>query len=109
MENKDDFWAIVELFGHTVLVGKVSKCEIGEFIQVNIPEVPPIPAWTKMLNPKAIYALTPITEAEALQKATALKAMPVSQWDTEELLRNRFSELEQEGKIKMIETDKKDN
>lgn len=99
------FWAIVELFGHTVLAGEVSKSEIGDFIQINIPEVGPIPAWTKLLNPKAVYGITPTTKTVAIGKAKALKAMPIDRWDTEQLFKNRFGEMVEEGKIKMIEAE----
>lgn len=103
MEDQNKFWAIVELFGHTVIAGEVGKCELGDFIQVNIPAVGAIPAWSKMLNPKAIYGITPVSEDVARQKAEVLKSMPIDRWDTERLIRNRFAEMEQEGKIKMIE------
>lgn len=103
MENETKFWAIIELFGHSVIVGEVSKCEIGDFVQINIPEVGVIPAWSKMVNPKAIYAITPVTEEVARQKAEALKEMPINRWDTETLIKNRFAELEEQGKIKRLE------
>lgn len=103
MENQTKFWAIVELFGHTVLAGEVSKCEIGDFVQINVPEVGSIPAWTKMVNPKAIYAINPTTEEVARNKAESLKAMPIERWDTEQLIKNRFAEMEEQGKIKMLE------
>jgi hypothetical protein len=103
MENQDKFWAIVELFGHTVLAGEISKCEIGDFVQINVPEAKGVPAWSKMVNPKAIYAISPVTEEVARAKAETIKAMPVDQWDTEQLFRNRFNELVEEGKIKRLE------
>lgn len=103
MESQNKFWAIIELFGHSIIAGEVSKCEIGDFIQVNIPQVGVVPAWSKMLNPKAVYAITPVTEDVARQKAEALKAMPIDKWDTEQLLKNRFSEMEEQGKIKRLE------
>lgn len=104
MENQtqDKFWAIVELFGHTVLAGEVSKSEIGDFVQINIPKVAAVPSWTKMVNPKAVYAITPVTEEVARAKAETIKSMPIDKWDTEQLFRNRFAEMEEEGKIKMI-------
>ena len=109
MENQNKFWAIIELFGHTTIAGEVSKCEIGDFIQINIPEIDAIPAWTKMVNPKAIYAITPVSETDAIQKAQSVKEMPVTRWDTEQLIKNRFSEMEQEGKIKRIAVQSKED
>jgi hypothetical protein len=105
MENEEKFWAIVELFGHTVLAGEVSKCEIGDFVQINIPQCGAIPPWSKMVNPKAIYGITPVTEETARARAASVKAMPIDKWDTEQLFRNRFDEMIEEGKVKMIEHD----
>lgn len=102
-ETNDKFWAIVELFGHTVLAGEVSKCEIGDFVQINIPEVGDVPAWTKMVNPKAIYGITPVTEEVSRAKAETIKQMPVERWDTEQLIKKRFATLADEGKIKLLE------
>ena len=104
MNDQNKFWGIIELFGHAMLAGEISKSEVGEFIQVNIPEIGPIPKWTKLLNPKAIYAITPTSKETAIDKATSIKSMPIDKWDTERLISNRFSELEQEGKIKMVES-----
>lgn len=101
-ENSNIFWAIIELFGHNVMAGQVSKCEIGDFIQINVPEVDGIPAWTKMVNPKAIYAITPVTEDVAMDKAKYLKSMPIDRWDTETLITNRFREMVKDGKIKEL-------
>lgn len=103
MENKNKFWGIIELFRHTVLAGEISKCEIGDFIQINIPEIGIIPEWSKMVNPKAIYAITPTSKEVAIAKVEQLKAMPINQWDTEKLLENRLTELEEEGKIKRLQ------
>lgn len=108
MEETEKFWAIVELFGHVVLAGQVSKCEIGDFVQINIPDCDSVPSWTKMVNPKAIYAITPTTEEVARAKAENIKAMPVNKWDTEQLFKNRFKELEEEGKIQKIGDGKKE-
>lgn len=100
--NNEKFWAIVELFGHTVLAGEVSKCEIGDFVQINIPKSNAIPSWTKMVNPKAIYAITPTTEEVAKSKAESIRAMPVDRWDTEQLFKNRFEELVSQGRIQEL-------
>lgn len=101
-QTNDKFWAIVELFGHSVLAGEVSKSEIGEFVQINIPKVENVPAWTKMVNPKAVYAITPVTKEVAIAKAETIKSMPIDKWDTEQLFRNRFAQLQEEGRIKLL-------
>lgn len=102
-ENKTKFWAIVELFGHSILAGEVSKCEIGDFIQLNIPQCDSVPPWSKIINPKAVYAITPVTEEVARARAETIKAMPVEAWDTEKFFQNRIKELADQGKIELIE------
>ena len=104
MKEEKDFWAILELFGHTILAGKISKCEIAEFVQINIPETKDIPAWSKMISPKAIYAITPCTEKVAKDKAESLKSMPIDRWDTDQLFKQKFAQLVEDGKIKKIDT-----
>lgn len=70
--NKFDEWAVVELFGHQRIAGKVSEQTIGgcAFIRVDVPEVPSeesgaLPqslAYTKYFGNGAIYAMTPCAE-----------------------------------------------
>lgn len=102
MNEENKMWAIVELFGHTVMAGQISKCEIADFVQINVPEVDSIPSWSKIINPKAIYSLTPVTEEVARERAGIFKNMPIHSWDTETMVKNKLSELIEEGKVKLI-------
>lgn len=103
MNQPTEFWAIIELFGHAKMAGQINKSDLGDFIQVNIPAVGIIPAWSKLINPKAIYAITPCKKEDAIAKAETLKLMPIDKWDTEQLIKNRLQEMELDGKIKKIE------
>lgn len=79
-----DTWAIVEMFGHKQLAGKVSEHVIGSaaLIRIDVPETGQQngagetvtkPAYTKLVGPSAIYAITPCTEAVARAAAERLE------------------------------------
>ncbi len=87
-------WAIVELFGHARIAGKVTEQQIGgaSFIRVDVPEleirkdgcdltkaiqVERRAAFTRLFGPAAIYAITPTTEDVARAAAAALGPEPV--------------------------------
>ena len=74
-----DTWAIVELFGHNVIAGRVSEQTIGgaAFIRVDVPEVDGLPAFTKFYGGAAVYAITPCGEAEARVACAGLRVRPV--------------------------------
>ena len=74
-EKTLEFWAIVELFGHTTVAGYLQS--EGEFIRINVPEVDNQAAFTKYYGLKAIYGITPTTEEVAIKAAKSLKARPI--------------------------------
>lgn len=83
MENKFELFAIVELFGHQKLAGKVAEQSIGAatFIRIDVPETKTQPAFTRLVNPSAIYAINPTTEEVAKMKAEQLESQPIEAWD----------------------------
>lgn len=62
--NKFDAWAIVELFGHQVIAGRVTDQALGgeTFIRVDVPQTQEKPAYTRLFGKGAIYSITPTTE-----------------------------------------------
>lgn len=68
-KNAEPFvaWALVELFGHTRMVGKVSEATIGgcNFVRVDVPEHNDRPGFTRFLGNGAIYGITVMTEESA--------------------------------------------
>lgn len=73
-------WALVEIFGHERIAGEVSEQVIaGEgFIRVDVPALAGTPAFTRLYGGKAIYSITPVSEAVARLAAGTMRARPVT-------------------------------
>jgi hypothetical protein len=78
-----DEWALVELFGHARIVGRVTEATIGggAFIRVDVPDGNGGVAFTRFFGPSAIYSLSPITEQTARGMAANIGAEPVRIYD----------------------------
>ena len=64
MDEKLEIWAIIDLFGHTQIAGKVTETTIGgcPFVRVDVPAGDKSPALTKFYGNGAIYSMTPVSE-----------------------------------------------
>lgn len=81
---KFDEWALVELFGHQKIVGRVSEATLagGAFLRVDVPEVGGSPAFTRFYGPAAIFSINPISEEVARGLAVGTyRNEPVSRWE----------------------------
>lgn len=82
--EKFEHWAIVELFGHQRIAGKVTEETFagGTFLRVDVPEVTgphsTSKPFTRFYGPSAIYSLTPTSEEVARLAALQLQADPVT-------------------------------
>jgi len=76
-------WAIVELFGHVRLAGKISEADqYGvKMLRVDVPEVDGRPAFTTFKGGSALYAVTPTTEEIALHVIRQSRPAPISPYD----------------------------
>lgn len=84
MENqKLDIWAIVELFGHSKICGKITEQSIagGNMLRVDVPETTSQPAFTKFYGNAAIYCINPVGEDVAKYMADKLSITPINSWD----------------------------
>lgn len=89
-------YAIVELFGHTTVSGTVSESEFGDdFLRIDIPATDHQPAFTRMVNKKAIYAINPVTEEVMKIKAESLNKRPIESWDIREMQKKLMLNLPQ--------------
>lgn len=82
MAESFEQFAIVELFGHQVIAGKVTEQVIGGqgFLRVDVPETKGVAAFTKFYGPGAIYAITPCDEATMLLAVAGLRARAIDEW-----------------------------
>jgi len=84
-EGPHEGWAIVELFGHTRLAGKVSDVEIagGKMLRLDIPPVDGHPGFTKFVGAGALYSLTPTTEEIVIGVIRRLRPVPITPYDVD--------------------------
>lgn len=77
--EKLDTWAVVALFGHTKIAGKVTTITLGSavMIRVDVPETKSMPSFYKIYNTAAIYDITPTDEETAKFVANDLAATPL--------------------------------
>lgn len=73
-EKVFEMWALVELFGHQRIAGRVTEQVIAGagFVRVDVPETPGSPAHTRWYNPSAVYGMTPTDEATATRLAASI-------------------------------------
>lgn len=93
MENtKFECWALVELFGHQRIAGRVSEQAIGgcNFVRVDVPAVNGEPSFSKLFGNGAIYAITPVAEEIAVAAAKSYRTVPVSPYEIPELRQMRL-------------------
>ncbi|MEI8288812.1 MAG: acetyltransferase [Verrucomicrobiota bacterium] len=80
-------WALVELFGHQKIVGKVSEASLagGAFLRVDVPAFNGQPAFTRFYGPGAVYSINPVTEEIARGLADRYRNEPVSRYELPQL------------------------
>jgi hypothetical protein len=71
MSETFESWAIVELFGHQRIAGRVSEEQLAgtSFLRVDVPETHHAEPFTRFYGASAIYAVTPVEEAIAKRAA----------------------------------------
>lgn len=76
-------WAIVEIFGHARIAGRLSEQTIGgcSFVRVDVPDLPGEKGYTKLYGNGAIYAITFVDQAIATAAAEHIHARPVTPYD----------------------------
>lgn len=78
-----DCWALVELFGHQKIAGKVTEQTIAgaAMLRVDVPECGPQAAYTRYFGHGAIYSINPTTEEIARGMAARCSSEPVSRYE----------------------------
>ena len=92
MENKKfEEWAVIELFGHQRICGRVSEQQVGgcAFVRVDVPAIGDKPGFTKLLGNGSIYAITISDEETVLALAAAYRPEPMDKWSIKDMLAER--------------------
>jgi len=95
-------WAMVELFGHTRIAGEVSEQNIagGAMVRIDVPETESSPAFSRIVNVNAIYAINPMTEEMARSIAGQLNIKPIQPWDIREYVeKNKRALMQPKGEF----------
>lgn len=82
--EKFDCWAILELFGHVRLAGRVSEATIGgcSFLRCDVPESEGDGVkFTRYFGNGAIYSMTPVSEEVARVVGAGTVGPPVKAWE----------------------------
>lgn len=87
-QDKFEQWAILELFGHSRIVGKVSEQVLGgcTFVRVDVPESEGHQPYTKLFGQGAIYAMSFVDEETALGAVKMMRTRPVDVWSARRML-----------------------
>jgi hypothetical protein len=96
-------WAVVDLLGHQRIAGHLTEQAIAGygFIRVEVPAVSardgtPHAAFTRYLNPQAIYAITPLDEPIVRALAADLAQRPIDLYDLPALIKELRAGLRSE-------------
>jgi hypothetical protein len=84
VDGKKQFeeWAIIELFGHQKIAGRVSEQQIGgcSFVRVDVPKTQNVPAFSRLFGNGAIYSITVTDERSATMAAQMFTPEPMDRW-----------------------------
>jgi hypothetical protein len=99
MEEKFEIFALISLFGHKRLAGKVTLMNLGNstLLRVDIPETKLIPAFTKFINPSAIYTMDPITSELMQTMAESIKEQPIESYNIMDVMKKMKVALAERG------------
>lgn len=78
-DNEVQQWAILELMGHKVVAGYISKSEMfgKPMLRVDVPAVGDNPSFTQMYGESAVYCITFVSEEYARQTAEVTRVKPI--------------------------------
>jgi hypothetical protein len=104
MDNNDSAqWGVVELMGHKVVAGKISKSE--EFgtvlLRVDVPATSAFPEFTQMYGNSSIYCVTFTSEEVARIAAERAKTNPISIYAPELITRQQYENTVQEWRDRL--------
>ena len=102
-DNENAQWGIVELMGHKVVAGRISKSE--EFgtvlLRIDVPATDSFQEFTQMYGNSAIYCVTFTSEAVARIAAERAKVNPVSIYAPELVTKEQLDKTIQEWRDRL--------
>ncbi|WP_407427655.1 hypothetical protein [Arcticibacter sp.] len=98
LQDKLEIWAIVELFGHTKIAGKVTEQNIAgtNMLRVDVPVTKENPEFTRFFGSAAIYAINPVTEEVAAAYAERLAVRPIQVFEIDRMVEKKMLLLKSE-------------
>lgn len=102
-DQKFDTYAVINLFGHQRIAGRVYEKQIGgaSFLAIDVPETTTQPSFTRIINPSAVYDIFPVTKEVAEHQAENINSKPIEVWDIQ-----RFMEKVEQKKLESHVTHK---
>lgn len=78
-----DCWAVVELFGHQKISGKIKSVSIcgGAMLRVDVPKCGEQDAYTRFFGVGAVYSINPTTEEIATGMVSQCGSEPVHRYE----------------------------
>lgn len=91
MGERFEEWAIIDLFGHQKIAGRVSEQQVGgsSFVRVDVPQIKEQAPFTKLFGAGAIYAITITDEETAKVAASYYAPEPMDRWTVADMLRTK--------------------
>lgn len=90
-EEQSSTWAVVELFGHKTIAGRITKeTSLFPLLRIDVPATSAAPAYTVEYGPAAIYGITYVSEQVARATAESLKVRPINVYNPDLVTREEF-------------------
>ena len=91
MDEQTETYAIVELFGHKTIAGRVTKSTgLFPLLRIDVPATSAAPEYTVEYGAAAIYGITYVSVEVAKATAESLKVKPINVYNPELVTREMF-------------------
>ena len=102
MEEQTSQWAIVELFGHKTMAGRITKdTSLFPLLRIDVPATIKYPEFTAEYGPGAIYGITYVSEEIARKVAQSISVNPITVYSPELITRETFEKMEEEYRTRL--------
>lgn len=96
-QDNSNQWAIVEIFGHKTVAGKVTKdTSLFPMLRIDVPATTIYPSYTIEHGPSAVFSILYVSEDIARSTAEALKIDPITVYNPELITREQFDRMQDE-------------